>query len=88
MRGCVASCFDCNFELLVTKFLVVLSRVELLPGEQPGQIGLFFSSVQNEDLGTYKCTALYANNQQLTTTFKLTTYGEHFNIIISPVACL
>lgn len=37
---------------------------------------LLFTSIQEHDLGTYKCTAVYANTQQHSTDFTLRAYGN------------
>lgn len=50
-------------------------RVEIMQ-DQPGYLTLLFTSVQEEDLGTYKCTANYANTMQLQTDFTLRAYGN------------
>ncbi|XP_021944493.1 fasciclin-2 isoform X2 [Folsomia candida] len=49
------------------------SRVEIMK-DTLGTLTLVFSSVQEEDLGTYRCTATYALNQQLTANFTLRAF--------------
>ncbi len=51
-------------------------RVEIMQ-DQPGYLTLLFTTIQDEDLGTYKCTANYANTMQLQTDFTLRAYGTH-----------
>lgn len=46
-----------------------------------GTLTLVFSSVQEEDLGTYRCTATYALNQQLTANFTLRAFGKNIFVI-------
>jgi len=52
------------------------NRVEIMT-DQPGSLTLLFSSVQNEDLGNYRCTATYALNQQLSANFSLQAFGKN-----------
>jgi len=44
--------------------------------DQVGSLTLLFSSVMEEDLGTYKCTATYATNLNLETQFTLKAFRE------------
>lgn len=43
---------------------------------QAGSLTLLFTSIQEQDLGTYRCSAVYANSQQLSTDFTLRAYGK------------
>lgn len=54
-----------------------LFRVEIMQDEI-GSLGILFSSLQEQDLGTYKCSAIYANTQKLETSFTLKAFGMSF----------
>ncbi|CAL8091779.1 unnamed protein product [Orchesella dallaii] len=49
------------------------TRVEIMRDE-PQTLTLLFTSIQEQDLGKYRCTALYANSQKLETDFTLRAY--------------
>ncbi len=37
---------------------------------------LLFTSIQEQDLGVYRCTAVYDNGERLSTEFTLRAYGK------------
>lgn len=48
--------------------------------EQSNSLTLLFTSIQEQDLGKYKCSAVYANTQQLETDFTLRAYGKQLTL--------
>lgn len=57
-------------------------RVEIMRDHTGNSLTLLFTSIQEPDLGMYKCTAVYDNKDNLATDFTLRAYGKLDYLVI------
>ena len=55
--------------------------------EQPGDAAtaLFIKNLSEEDQGNYRCTAIYASNQELEENVEIQVFSKHFSFYMIPV---
>ena len=74
--------YSCVHFVHVSSLVTSLSLYRVYSEEQPGDAAtaLFIKKLDEEDAGEYRCTAVYASNQQLEARVDISVYSEYLDI--------